>query len=86
MKAVHDRATEEQENILTKSFSFFKSVAATGSKIIKETLKDLRKQAAMTTDLWPGQDSQHTVERFRYISTKILELRLAGRCKATPKT
>ncbi len=46
MEATNDRSTEEQENILTKSFSLFKSVAATGPKIIKETLKDPRKQVA----------------------------------------
>ncbi len=46
MEATHDRTSEEQESILTKSFSLFKSVAATGPKIIKETLKDPRKQVA----------------------------------------
>lgn len=46
MEATNDRSTEEQENILSKSFTLFKSVAATGPKIIKETLKDPRKQVA----------------------------------------
>jgi len=46
MEATNDRTTTEQESILTKSFSLFKSVAATGPKIIKETLKDPRKQVA----------------------------------------
>ena len=50
MEATNDRSTEEQENILTKSFSLFKSVAATGPKIIKETLKDPRKQVATLQD------------------------------------
>lgn len=46
MEATHDRTSEEQENILTKSFSLFKSMAETGPKILKETLKDPRKQVA----------------------------------------
>ncbi|NKI31511.1 hypothetical protein [Croceivirga thetidis] len=46
MEATTDRTSEEQENILTKSFSLFKSVAATGPKMLKETLKDPRKQVA----------------------------------------
>lgn len=50
MEATHDRTSEEQESILTKSFSLFKSVAATGPKIIKETLKDPRKQVATLQD------------------------------------
>ncbi|MET1258139.1 hypothetical protein ABV409_02300 [Flagellimonas sp. DF-77] len=50
MDATEDRSSEEQENILSKSFSLFKSVAATGPKIIKETLKDPRKQVASIQD------------------------------------
>lgn len=50
MEATDDRTTEEQENILTKSLSLFKSVAASGPKIIKETLKDPRKQVATLQD------------------------------------
>lgn len=46
MNATHDRSSEEQENILTKSFSLFKTVAATGPKILKETIMDPRKQVA----------------------------------------
>ena len=49
-EATNDRTSEEQESILTKSFSLFKSVAATGPKIIKETLKDPRKQVATLQD------------------------------------
>ncbi|MEM9867268.1 MAG: hypothetical protein AAF765_06255 [Bacteroidota bacterium] len=44
--ATDDRSSEEQENILQKSFSLFKTVAATGPKMIKDTLKDPRKQVA----------------------------------------
>lgn len=50
MEATNDRSSEEQESILTKSFSLFKSVASTGPKIIKETLKDPRKQVANLQD------------------------------------
>ncbi|BFP40036.1 hypothetical protein FGF1_08810 [Flavobacteriaceae bacterium GF1] len=50
MNATNDRTSEEQENILTKSFSLFKSVATTGPKILKETLKDPRKQVANLQD------------------------------------
>jgi len=53
-EATNDRTTEEQENILTKSFSLFKSVAATGPKILKETLKDPRKQVANIQDQISG--------------------------------
>mgnify|MGYP001795433843 FL=1 len=44
--ATDDRSSEELENILQKSFSLFKTVAATGPKMIKDTLKDPRKQVA----------------------------------------
>ncbi len=50
IEATNDRSSEEQENILTKSFSLFKSVAASGPKILKETLKDPRKQVAHLQD------------------------------------
>ena len=49
-EATNDRSSEEQENILRKSFSLFKTVAATGPKILKETLKDPRKQVANLQD------------------------------------
>ena len=49
-EATDDRPAEEQENILHKSFSLFKTVAATGPKILKETLKDPRKQVANLQD------------------------------------
>ncbi|MEL6305452.1 MAG: hypothetical protein AAFU57_13495 [Bacteroidota bacterium] len=49
-EATNDRSSEEQENILMKSFSLFKTVAATGPKILKETLKDPRKQVANLQD------------------------------------
>ena len=45
-EATSDKTSEEQENILAKSLSLFKTVAATGPKILKETLKDPRAQVA----------------------------------------
>ena len=50
LEATHDRSSEEQENILMKSFSLFKTVAASGPRILKETLKDPRKQVANLQD------------------------------------
>ncbi len=50
MNATNDRSSEEQENILQKSFSLFKTVAATGPKMLKETLKDPRQQVANLQD------------------------------------
>ena len=44
--ATSDKSTEEQENILKKSLSIFKTVAATAPVLLKETLKDPRKHVA----------------------------------------
>ena len=44
--ATSDRSSEEQENILSKSLSIFKTVAASAPVLLKETLKDPRKQVA----------------------------------------
>lgn len=49
-EATEDRPSEEQDNILMKSLSVFKTVAATGPKLLKETLKDPRKQVANLQD------------------------------------
>ncbi|RMB60523.1 hypothetical protein EAX61_06795 [Dokdonia sinensis] len=46
LDATQDKSTEEQENILKKSYSLFKTFAATGPQFLKETLKDPRKQVA----------------------------------------
>ncbi|MEL7220716.1 MAG: hypothetical protein AAGJ93_05315 [Bacteroidota bacterium] len=46
MGATSDKSSEEQENILSKSLSIFKTVAATAPVLIKQTLKDPRKQVA----------------------------------------
>ena len=46
MGATSDKSSEEQESILMKSLSVFKTVAATAPVLLKETLKDPRKQVA----------------------------------------
>jgi len=50
IEATNDKTSEEQENILTKSFSLFKTMAASGPKLLKDTLKDPRKQVAHLQD------------------------------------
>lgn len=48
--ATQDKTTEEQESILHKSYSLFKTFAATGPQFLKDTLKDPRKQVAQLQD------------------------------------
>ena len=48
--ATQDKSTEEQESILKKSYSLFKTFAATGPQFLKDTLKDPRKQVANLQD------------------------------------
>jgi len=50
LDATQDKSTEEQETILKKSYSLFKTFAATGPQFLKETLKDPRKQVANIQD------------------------------------
>jgi hypothetical protein len=45
-KAVEDKPEEEQKGILSKSFDFWKKVAAEAPKMVLETIKDPKKQAA----------------------------------------
>lgn len=45
-KAVEDKPEEEQKGILSKSFDFWKKVAAEAPKMVMETIKDPKKQAA----------------------------------------
>ena len=54
MEATKDKTNEEQEGILHKSFSLFKSVAATGNKVLMDTLKDPKKQVAQLQDQLTG--------------------------------
>jgi len=50
MEATKDKTNEEQEGILHKSFSLFKSVAVTGNKVLMDTIKDPKKQVAQLQD------------------------------------
>ena len=43
-KATENRSSEEQENIIQKSFAMWKTIKDVGPKVIKETLKDPKKQ------------------------------------------
>ncbi len=45
-KAVEDKPEEEQKGILSKSFDFWKKVASEAPKMVMETIKDPKKQAA----------------------------------------
>ena len=50
IEATKHKSTEEQDGILSKSLSLFKTFAATGPKLLKDTLKDPRKQVAHFQD------------------------------------
>ncbi len=50
LEATKDKSDEEQEGILKKSFSLFKSVAASGNKVLMDTIKDPKKQVAHFQD------------------------------------
>lgn len=50
IEATKDKTEEEQEGILQKSFTLFKSVAATGNKVLMDTIKDPKKQVAQLQD------------------------------------
>lgn len=54
IEATLDKTNEEQEGILHKSFSLFKSVAATGNKVLMDTIKDPKKQVAQLQDQLTG--------------------------------
>lgn len=46
MQAVEDKTPEEQKGILAKSFDLWKKVASATPKLVMESLKDPKKQAA----------------------------------------
>ncbi len=54
LEATKHKSDEEQEGILHKSFSLFKSVAATGNKVLMDTIKDPKKQVAQLQDQLTG--------------------------------
>lgn len=43
-KATNHKSSEEQENIIKKSLSMWKTIKAVGPQVIKDTLKDPKKQ------------------------------------------
>lgn len=49
-EATKHKSREQQEGILSKSLSLFKTFAATGPQLLKDTLKDPRKQVAFIQD------------------------------------
>ena len=50
LEATKDKSPEQQESLLQKSFSLWKTVAKEGPKVIMETIKDPRKQVANLQD------------------------------------
>ena len=54
IEATKHKSNEEQEGILHKSFSLFKSVAASGNKVLMDTIKDPKKQVAQLQDQLTG--------------------------------
>jgi uncharacterized protein (DUF1697 family) len=47
LQAVEDKSPEEQTGILSKSFDFWKKVATVTPKMVMESIKDPKKQAAI---------------------------------------
>ena len=50
LEATKDKSPEQQDGILKKSFSLWKTVVEAGPKILMETMKDPRKQVANLQD------------------------------------
>ena len=50
LKATKDKSPEQQDSLLKKSFSLWKTMAKEGPKVIMETIKDPRKQVAHLQD------------------------------------
>lgn len=50
IEATKDESPEQQESLLQKSFSLWKTMAKEGPKVIMETIKDPRKQVANLQD------------------------------------
>ena len=64
LEATKDETPEQQESLLEKSFSLWKTVAREGPKVIMETLKDPRKQVANLQDQisYFGEDLKDKVQ------------------------
>ncbi|MFT6795909.1 MAG: polyhydroxyalkanoate synthesis regulator phasin [Maribacter sp.] len=50
LEATKDKSQEQQDSLLKKSFSLWKTVAKEGPKVIMETIKDPRKQVSNLQD------------------------------------
>ena len=50
LEATKDKSPEQQDSLLQKSFSLWKTVAKEGPKVIMDTIKDPRKQVANLQD------------------------------------
>ncbi len=58
-KAVEDKSPEEQKSVLSKSFDLWKKVATAAPKIVMESIKDPKKQAALIQEKL--QEQMHQV-------------------------
>ena len=64
LEATKDETPEQQESLLHKSFSLWKTVTKEGSKVFMETIKDPRKQVANLQDQisYLGEDLMDKVQ------------------------
>jgi hypothetical protein len=68
IKAVEDKSEDEQKGIISKSFDFWKKVAAVTPKLVMESIKDPKKQASQIQEQIQEQIHQfsdsieHTIE------------------------
>lgn len=58
LKALEDKSPEEQKGILAKSFDLWKKVAATGPKMLVDTIKDPQRQVAHIQEQLQDQFAQ----------------------------
>ena len=58
IQAMEDKTPEEQKGILSKSFDLWKKMATEAPKIVRETIKDPKKQVAHLQDQIQGQIHQ----------------------------
>ena len=63
IEATKDKSPEQQDSLLKKSFSLWKTVAKEGPKVIMDTIKDPRKQVSNLQDQIShlGEDLMHKV-------------------------
>jgi hypothetical protein len=71
LKAIEDKSEEEQKGILTKSFDFWKKVATATPKLVIESIKDPKKQAAQLQEQIQEQIQQFSEKIEDKIGQKI---------------